>query len=439
LIKNTVYDAGSNNNGRIDPGETVDLTTTLINMGGAPLNNLTTTITTSDPNFNIVDNFGFFGALGIDSIRENTGDPYIISATPSAPEGHTGFFNLIATDAGFAETIDFEITIGQPVATDTGYYYVYYSGGPHLESPVFNWMAIDTTQSVYQGTSLDLLDNQTVTRNLPFTFKYYSTNYNQVSICSNGWIAMGTTTSTDWTNSSIPGADGPPAMIAGLWDDLDPGNIDLPSDIYTYYDEINHRFIVEYFRVEHYPGDFYENFEIILLDPAYHPTPTGDGEIIVQYLTAMQEYDNTLGIESPSQSFGIEYFCNGTYHANAVPIIDGFALRYTTYEPGQTGIDEYTMPEPVNSALSLQISPNPFSKLIKLSFSIGQSAERIGLNVYDASGRLVKSFRITPGALRTTLSWDGCDDFGRRLPNGIYFACLENKDNTVTAKIILVD
>ncbi|NIW48323.1 MAG: hypothetical protein GWN30_27295, partial [Gammaproteobacteria bacterium] len=64
---------------------------------------------------------------------------------------------------------------------------------------------------------------------------------------------MGSTTSADWTNSGIPNVDGPDAMIAGLWDDLDPGNSGMAGDVYTYYDAPNHRFIIEYFRVEHYP------------------------------------------------------------------------------------------------------------------------------------------------------------------------------------------
>ena len=252
MIDNTVYDA----NGRIDPGETVDLTSTVVNIGGADLINLSTIIETSSPYITIDDASGYFGDVLIDEIKENTSDPYTISASASTPEGSPIEFSMIATaDGGYCDTSFFSLFVGECAPTDTGYYYSYYSGGPHLNSPVYNWIAIDSTQTANSGTSMDLLDNQTVAVSLPFTFKYYGVNYNQISISSNGWIAMGSQASTvDWTNSAIPTPDGPNAMIAGLWDDLDPGNPGAPSDIYYYYDAANHIFIVEYFQVEHWPS-----------------------------------------------------------------------------------------------------------------------------------------------------------------------------------------
>jgi hypothetical protein len=393
----------------MDPGETVDLTATLINMGGAPLSNLSTTLTATDPRVNVVDNSALFGAMAVDAIVENTSDPYVVAVSPTAPEGHIVTFRIIASDAGFADTIDFDLNIGLSAPSDTGRYYVFYSGGPHLESPDFDWVAIDTTQSTYPGTSLNFYDNQSVTVSLPFTFTYYGNNYSQITVCSNGWISMGSTTSADWTNSGIPNVDGPDAMIAGLWDDLDPGNSGMAGDVYTYYDAANHRFIIEYFRVEHYPSGYEENFEIILLDPAYYTTPTGDGEIIV--------------------------------HSLAVPITDEFALRYTTFKPGQTGIDEYIASKEANQPISLQVTPNPFSNLTTLSLSIEHSAESMGLIIFDAAGRLVRSLMLPGSNLSgfTSVVWDGCDDLGRKLPNGIYFARLDTRDASGTAKIILVD
>jgi hypothetical protein len=424
----------------MDPGETVDLTATLINIGGAPLANLATTLWTADPRVTITDNSGSFGSMPVDMIKENSTDPYVVSVSPSAPVGYIVSFRLFANDAGFSDTIDFDLTIGLSTPSDTGRYYAFYSGGPHLESPVFDWIAIDTTQSVYPGTSLDFYDNQTVTVSLPFTFTYYGTNYSQVSICANGWVAMGATTNADWTNSAIPNGDGPDAMIAGLWDDLDPGNSGMAGDVYYYYDATNHRFIVEYFRVEHYPTGYEENFEIILLDPAYYVTPTGDGEIIVQYLTAMQQDDNTIGIEDPNQSFGVEYFRDAIYHPLAAPITNEFAIRYTTFSPGQTGIDEYGLPEGANAKISLHVNPNPFSKLTNVSFSIEQRAERIEIDIYDAAGRLVRNlYDAMPHApCAMQISWDGTDQSNRQLPGGVYFVRIETDNMQESAKIILV-
>jgi hypothetical protein len=416
-----------------------------MNIGGADLNNLTTIIESSDQYITIIDDSGYFGSLPIDSVKENVADPYEVSASSSTPHGNDVEFRLIATaDGGFVDTSYFNVCVGQSVPTDTGQYYVYYSGGPHQASPVFEWIAIDTTQTANPGVSLDLIDNQTVTVTLPFTFKFYGANYNQISVCSNGWIAMGSQADADWTNSSIPNTDGPQAMIAGLWDDLDPGNAGEPSDVYHYYDTANHRFIVEYFMVAHYPSGYYETFEIILCDPAYYSTPTGDGEIYVQYLVEMQQTDNTLGIENSSEAIGIQYFYNNTYDALAEPITDQFALRYTTYAPGQIpGVEENYGHTSGISKPALMIYPNPFSKLMHIKFQAPSSKNQVTLNIYDAAGRLVRSIPIinlcNPNKSVVSVGWDGTDDSGHKVSSGIYFVTLETEGFKETKKVIVVE
>jgi len=52
--------------------------------------------------------------------------------------------------------------------------------------------------------------DQTLYVTLPFNFQFYGVAYTELSICSNGWIACGHTTSTDYSNSAIPNSDGPP-------------------------------------------------------------------------------------------------------------------------------------------------------------------------------------------------------------------------------------
>jgi hypothetical protein len=435
----TVDDASGNNNGRLDPGETVDLTLTLLNDGGSDLTNLTTTLQTTDPYLTVTDNTGTFGSLPVDSMKENTGDPYSIMASASAPHGICSDMQVIATaDGGFVDTLEFTLLVGQPVPSDTGRYYAYASTGPHANAPVYGWIGIDSTQSVNPGVSLDLIDNQTVTVSLPFTFRYYGINYSQISVCSNGWIAMGSQTDADWTNSSIPLADGPSAMIAGLWDDLDPGNPGQPSDIYYYNDAANHRFIIEYFDVEHYPSGYNETFEIILLDPAYYPTPTGDGEIIVQYLIEQQQVDNTIGIENSSETVGIQYFLNNVYHSAAEPVIDQFAVKFTTWPPDQNpGVEENSTNTPISSKALLSVYPNVTKTGVTIHYSCPGIFAESSIKIYDATGSLVKTFEVTRN--NATVSWDGRDDAGMKLAGGVYFVTLETQDARTSTKVIVVD
>jgi hypothetical protein len=85
----------------------------------------------------------------------------------------------------------------------------------------------------------------------------------------------------------------------------------------------------------------------------------------------------------------------------------------------------------------LAVLPNPAPGGCVLSFSL--AAHRPGsLVVFDASGREVR--RLGSGSFAAgghALPWDGRDDVGRALPNGIYFARLHLDQATETKAIVL--
>jgi hypothetical protein len=340
----------------------------------------------------------------------------------------------------YVDTVGFSLVVGQSVPTDTGYYYAYYSGGPYEQSPVYSWYAIDSTQTANPGVSLDLDRNETVVVGLPFTFQYYGVDYDRVSISSNGWIAMDSTGSTDFSNSGIPYGDGPAAMVAGLWDYLQPANVGGPGDVYYYYDADNHRFVVEYFRIEHYPtGGAYETFEIILYDPAYHTSPTGDGDIVVQYYDELQVPGSlTIGIENADQTVGVQYYFNGVYDSLAFPVTDGFAVKFRAEAP-MPGIEEYGDAFVVPSRTLLRaLAPNPFAVRAKIVYQLSE-VSRVSLRVYDAAGRLVRNLaegKSNPGYY--TVLWDGRDDAGRKVSAGVYFVKFETDQYQKVAKAVLL-
>jgi hypothetical protein len=138
-------------------------------------------------------------------------------------------------------------------------------------------------------------------------------------------------------------------MIAPFWDDL---RVTYSGGrIYTYHDVPNHRFIVEWSRVYKWnsASNPDETFEVILYEPGYPATPTGDGEILFQYYdyTNTTDYEDyhgsqsndyaTVGIENLDESDGvlISYFNNNG--PNTYAITDGRAILFTTqqFEPGE--------------------------------------------------------------------------------------------------------
>lgn len=434
-VQNKVYDAGGNNNGKLDPGETAELTVFLKNVGGQNFTTLASTFSTTDPYVTVIDNSGSFGSLLVDSIKENAADKYRVIVNANAPMNHLVSFRVIASQSAFRDTFDFGLRIAKLVPMDTGYYYTYYDGGPYTQCPVYSWYAIDTTQTLHPGTSLGMeSDDQTVTISLPFTFKYYGQNYTQVSVCSNGWIAPGASTWTSYYNYPLPNIYAPPAAVFGLWDDLYPGAVG-PGDIYSYYDAANHRFVVEFFRVDHlsYSG-YLETFEFFLLDPAYYPTPTGDGEVIVQYNTVSYITSTTMGIQNTSQNVGIQYLYDGGYDPLGVPITNGRALKYTPVPPTLVGIAENNAP--AGSMLTLTAYPNPFSG--KVTLQVGPTTRNGVINIYDASGRCVRDLYLpTTYSLLPSVVWDGTDQSGNQLPSGIYFVRLAAESGETIRKVIL--
>ncbi len=234
---------------------------------------------------------------------------------------------------------------------------------------------------------------------------------------------MDSTDSYDFSNTSIPNIDGPPSMIAGIWDYLEPGTAGQPGDIYYFYDAPNHRFIVEFFMIEHYPTlGYHETFEIILYDPAYNATPTGDGEILVQYLTALQLPTSvTIGIENEPQTVGIQYNYNNNYDSLAVDITNEFAILYTTIVP-TPGVEEYGKSGILPTQTQMMtLHPNPFTRSMSISYQVSSSGS-VDLRVYDAAGRMVSTLAEgsrDPGYY--TVQWHGLDDQGRKVPAGVYF------------------
>ncbi len=96
--------------------------------------------------------------------------------------------------------------------------------------------------------------------------------------------------------------------------------------------------------------------------------------------------------------------------------------------------------------LFLEAKPNPFQKNLVIKFQIPENRvvssqyPVVSMKIFDISGRVVKSFNLATcySLLATSVVWDGKDDFGRRLPSGVYFVRLEADDIKKTERAILL-
>ena len=212
--------------------------------------------------------------------------------------------------------------------------------------PVYSWVELNEIEN---AQNLLLQDDTLTSVALPFDFKFYGIEYQAgapLTVCSNGWISLEETFIDYFWNFSIPSPMGPSSMIAPFMDDLDDNEGTEPFDVYYYYDIQNNRLIIEWDNVsngeddQNCPNCIKESFQVILLDPDYHTTSSGDGEIIFQYKEIYDIDSNgnysTIGIESPDQDIGVEYlFSNhkglGSSWASAPnTLITDLAIKFTT-------------------------------------------------------------------------------------------------------------
>jgi hypothetical protein len=443
-------------NGILEPGETSDMTITIKNIGALSGQNTSGVLRSHNSAVTVTDANGTFGTIAINDSVTNSGDPFTVSASASVSPGHPIQMSAIISYANCSktDTLFFELIIGEVVSTtptgpdDYGYFAYDNTDIGYNECPTYTWIEIDPLFSG-PGDSLYLENDQTKTIALPFSFQYYAADYNRISICSNGYIAMDSTWVADMYNWHIGAAGGPPLLIAPFWDDLDPNATDSSGRVCFWNDASNHRFIIEYSRIQHIhdpanptPAEL-QTFEIMLYDPQHYPTLTNDGEIIFQYndITNDDIWHNyaTVGIENFDHTIGVEYTFANDYPASAAPLINGRAIKFTTDPPDTfPGVEENK--EHTATGYMLEVYPNPFRNELSIAYHVGRNVHDVTIHIYDITGRLVRSFSLPTAycVLPMVISWDGTDDLNRLLPQGVYLIHAHAGERYLHEKAVLL-
>ncbi|MEO0077234.1 MAG: M28 family peptidase [candidate division WOR-3 bacterium] len=431
-----VDDAIGNNNNRWDIGETTHLYITLRNIGQTTAHNVSATIACTSAFVAVLQNQAGYGNISsLDTAVNQL--PFIIASSPNTQIGYNANFALTVSSSESTWNYNFTIPIGAFVSTDPipdgprtpARYWAYDNTDTlYYYHPTYNWVEIKNI-----GNRITYNHNDQVRKiALPAGFggfRFYGQRYDTISVSVDGFIRIGADTTPDYTNSPLPNPDGPAPMIAVNWDDLYHANTGNYGGIWWYYDQPNHRFIVEWDSVYYYNAtSVRDKFQVIIYDSTYS-TPTQDNIIIAQYQTANRYSSSTIGIEDPTETIGIQYLLDGTYHAGAAPIVPGRAIKYTTQSP--TGIAE-------NIANSLQpitnfvnVYPNPFKDktVIQLNPRIVKTKS---VQIYNSSGRLVKTLLINPTHSKVQyLIWDGNDEQNKPVSAGIYFVVASDFRNVV--------
>ncbi len=441
LESQTVIDSppGGNGDGRLDPGESADLILALRNAGRVAANDVGAVLHTDDQYVAVLDSTADFGDIMPDSVKSNFSDRFRITAALETPREHSAEMWLYLTGTGYSDSISFRVIVGElrmidpiPDNSEPPLYWAYDEVDTlYSEHPVFDWVEIRNI-----GTRLNLGDDETRQVSLPSDFgpfAFYGQSYSSISVCSNGWIAPGYTSTNMQNNTTLPNSSMPP-LLAANWDDID---CRYGNNVWYYYDTTGHRFIIEWDSVHYYPGNSmpWDKFEIILFDTTL-AGEDGNCKFLFQYLTANRPGTSaTIGIQDHTKTKFIQALYNGSYHRAAAPWISGHAIKFSTDQPTGT-FENGDIIDPMK--LKINFLVNPVKDRAILGYTLKQVADVL-LVVYDRCGRVVRRIdfgKQQPGSYQINLNLTDSKD--KRLSQGVYWAKLMTGKAQATAKFVLM-
>jgi len=381
--------------GRFDAGETVSLDVTIQNDGSVAADAVFAILRSADPSVaSVADSTAEFGTIAVGGSAPAS-EPFVVAAAGGAVAGQAARFTLVLSMVGGgSQEIEISVPIGMadgtaPYGPDDHGYWAYDCTDTEYPAgvPEYEWITCSTLFGG-TGTKLTIVDNKEVVVALPFPFTFYGVSYDSILVSDNGWISFDLASYFDFYNWTMPNVYGAGAQIAAFWDNLDPAKkfngVPVGDGVYVFHDTSRHAFVIEWSRQGNadQPAtppqqpvrfDDLQTFEIVLFDPAYHSTPTGDGVVQIQY-KQIANVDRgrmyaTVGIENQAEDTGVLYTYSNVYPAQAAPLSPGLAIRFTTeppvYQPFR--LSEFRA-ERTPRGIALSWSPEPGRKVTGFRF-----------------------------------------------------------------------
>ncbi|MCB2221347.1 MAG: T9SS type A sorting domain-containing protein [Bacteroidetes bacterium] len=411
LVSFSIEDPAGNNNGRIDPGETAEITVTMINNGSADAYNIAGDLNCIEPDISVNTTAQSYGDLTGGESAEST---FTVEAGFSVPEGTQAEFELMLTaDGGVNTTVDFMTVIGKFTALVLDLDPMHYSG-PEIQA-TFDDMEIYAEYTTTFPEDLGLYKNVFVSLGLHFT--NYELTEEEGQLLKEYLLDGGNL----YMEGRVTWADDPQTPVHSMF------NIDVVN--YT-------MFLIQ--EVNGTTGSFASNLSF-----GY------DGNNPV----------NDYSIEPVAPAFGlfttqdIEHgamvaFNEGTYRTIGSTIefgklVDGespstkaelMQLFLDWFEGTLTGVDENNAVQ--NNTGLTACSPNPFTDATVLEVNLHESVF-ISLKVYNLQGQAIKT--LFEGEMQkgtNQIPWDGANLQGEPCDAGIYIVKLVNGTQTISTKLI---
>ncbi|MFH0765209.1 MAG: C25 family cysteine peptidase, partial [Calditrichota bacterium] len=226
--------------GNTIPAELRRVNVELKNIGRMNSQALTGRLVSMGMGVSVIDDQMTFGAINAGAQITNQGDGFLVSGNTIVPPGFINPMALIlTTQSGFTDTARFSLQVGTtrenaPTGPDR-YGYICFDNTDEAWdlSPDYDWVEIDPRDqnAEFEGTALNFAGRseadvgETLVIPLGFETRYYGVLYDSISVCTNGFIAMGNQRNiTNFQNWPLDrGFAGGAGMMAPFWDWLTLG------------------------------------------------------------------------------------------------------------------------------------------------------------------------------------------------------------------------
>ena len=497
---NIIDDATGNNNGRVDPGETVDIMITLRNDGDIDATNATGTLRAASSDITLLDSVASYGTIVANGGTSQ--GTFQFSASVSIPQGTVVPMTvyLESNSGAYTTNCNFQIIVGLPrfdyVDHDTGDCVLTLTkhgaigfldeGGPGGSG--FIYPKSGANQLFGASMALANAPNYVMDR----FFQNEGPTPNDTDwLCTtvpdgHCWIDTCTPCAGDeesWAMFSDSGFGAPKSIIVTqhgyawedpAYDDFVIINFEIEnagsgglSDIYTgvvadfdIFDAYNDSAGTDASRRLAYM--WYPDSNVYAGIMLLHPATATNVSVIknpvyvwsawhdttlykflngtLSFATADADTDWSVVVSaapytlSPGSIEEIAFaFVGGSSLADLQANADSAQSVYDQY----FGVEELTSPGIIVDGM-VKLYPNPFNKNTSISFNLTKAAS-VKIKVYNAIGQLVKT--VIDGVCEagvSVLHWNGRDNKGKLLPNGIYFYSLETEGYQDTGKMIML-
>lgn len=325
----------------LDPAETGNMVVRVENRSIALASGLQAELISHNEMIQVQSGECLLGSIPAGAFANTVGGFTVQANSALVPGMQIPFTLRLTNEDGFRQDAPFSLTVGKvnqntPLGPDSYGYFIYDETDTSFnDCPSYEWIEINPALG---GGGTSVGNQLLATVNLPFPFTFYGKVYEQITLCTHGYIAMGVSDYPEYRNTPIPGGMGPAPMIAAFWDNLVYSG---DAGIFYKYDTQENIFIVEYYKMRSgYNSSSLETFQVIFYDEQFYSTGLGDGMIKIQY----KDFNNidtgysntqhgnyaTIGIKDHTNSRGLQYTYNNVYPPAAAPLGNNKAILITT-------------------------------------------------------------------------------------------------------------